>query len=288
MKQRITQLKRRKAVDTLRSKGYVILENMISPDLLSNVSQELDQWFAKTPRCQGDFYGEDTTRYGSLLTKAPSSQDLALHPDISYIADEILGPNCDWYQLNLGQAVRIHPGAPQQPPHRDEEMWPCPKSCEYLINVMWAIDDFTLENGATRIWPRSHFASLNRDMDEAEAIVAEMPKGSALIFLGSVTHCGGANRYFEHRTGIIFSYSLGWLKQYENQFLAYPPKVAATFPPELQALIGYKVHRPNLGGYENNCPSVLLQETIPETLPAVDCLPPEIEQQLAALRSQAA
>lgn len=272
-------------IDTLRAQGYVILENVIDQNLVSRVSDELNFWFDKTPKCEGDFYGWDTTRFGSLLSKAPSTQELVLHPEITPFAEAILGPNCDWYQLNLSQAVRIHPGSPDQPPHRDEEMWACRKDCEYLINVMWAIDDFTKENGATRIWPRSQFNALNREMNEEDAVIAEMPKGSALIFLGSVTHGGGANIDLAGRTGIIMSYSLGWLKQYENQFLAYPREVAASFPKEIQELIGYRIHRPNLGGFENHCPSVLLGEKRPEILPAVDCLPPEIMEQLAQLRN---
>jgi len=167
-------------------------------------------------------------------------------------------------------------------------MWPCTKNCEYLINVMWAIDDFTDANGATRVWPRSHYSSLSREMDLDESVIAEMPKGSALVFLGSVTHCGGANTFLQHRTGIIFSYSLGWLKQYENQFLTYPPEVASKFPKAIQELIGYRIHKPNLGGYENNCPSKLFADTRPDILPAVDCLPPEIEKELKMLREQAA
>ncbi len=276
------------ALDELRAKGYVIIENVLGKRLTDQISSELDCWFKETPKCQGDFYGWKTTRFGSLLSKAPSTQDLVLKPEITSLIDAILGPNCDWWQLNLSQAVRIHPGSAMQPPHRDDEMWSCHKDCEYLVNVMWAIDDFTEENGATRIWPRSHYNALTRDMDETDAIVAEMPRGSALLFLGSLTHAGGANISKSGRTGIIMSYSLGWLKQYENQFLAYPEEVASTFSKEIQDLIGYRIHKPNLGGYENHCPSVLLSGNRPDILPAVDCLPDEILAQLEALKRSAA
>src|SRR3546814_9131987 len=58
-------------------------------------------------------------------------------------------------------------------------------------------------------------------------------------------------------------YSLGWLKPYENPWLAYPPEIARQFPESLQALIGYRQHRPNLNNYEGQCPSVLLRGGAP-------------------------
>lgn len=198
------------------------------------------------------------------------------------LMDQVLGPHCDWYQLNLSQAVRIHPGERQQVPHRDEEMWPCVKGkAEYLVNVMWALSDFTPENGATLIWPRSQLDPLSRDVNTTNAIAAQMRRGSALVYLGSVTHCGGANRTSAPRTGLIFSYCLGWLKQYENAFLAYPPHVAGQFPRQIRDLLGYRIHRPNLGGYEGQDPAVLF-ETNSRALAAVDSIPEATAVELQA------
>jgi ectoine hydroxylase-related dioxygenase (phytanoyl-CoA dioxygenase family) len=215
-----------------------------------------------------------------VLLKSATSHHLALHPLMLSLMDTVLGPHCDWYQLNLTQAVKLHPGQRQQVPHRDDEMWPCQKNgIEYLVNVMWALSDFTAANGATLLWPRSHFTRLSRELDLAEATVAEMPRGSALVYLGSVTHCGGANRSHQPRTGLILSYSLGWLKQYESAFLSYPPDIARQFPKALRDLIGYRIHRPNLGGYEGQDPTVLF-ETTSHSLAAIDAMPPAIEREL--------
>lgn len=260
------------ALDLLRSTGYVIFDRLLPEHTVDRVCDELEPWFAATPRCQGDFYGWNTTRLGSVLLKSEASHALVLHEAMLSIMEQVLGPHCDWYQLNLTQAVRIHPGQRQQVPHRDEEMWPCPKNgAEYLVNVMWALSDFTAENGATLIWPRSQFDPLSRHIDPAKAVAAAMPRGSALVYLGSVTHCGGANRSDQPRTGLILSYCLGWLKQYENAFLSYPPHVARQFPRALRELIGYRIHRPNLGGYEGQDPAVLF-ETDSHVLPAVDAI----------------
>jgi ectoine hydroxylase-related dioxygenase (phytanoyl-CoA dioxygenase family) len=268
--------------DQLRSNGYVIFESLIAPAAVDQVCAQLEPWFAATPHCRGDFYGWKTTRFGSVLLKSDASHALVLNETMLGVMTQVLGPHCDWYQLNLTQAIRIHPGQRQQVPHRDDEMWPCHKGgVEYLVNVMWALSDFTAHNGATLIWPRSHYHPLSRQLDPAEAVVAEMPRGSALVYLGSVTHCGGANRTLAPRNGLILSYCLGWLKQYENAFLAYPPAVARRFPPAIRDLIGYRIHRPNLGGYEGQDPAVLF-ETDSHTLAAVDAVSEATAQELRA------
>ncbi len=83
------------------------------------------------------------------------------------------------------------------------------------------------------------------------------------------------------RRGIIVSYCLGWLKPYENQWLAYPPDVAKDFPPELAALTGYVQHRPNLGNFEGQCPSILFRGYPPDPIAAVDALRPDQQALLA-------
>jgi ectoine hydroxylase-related dioxygenase (phytanoyl-CoA dioxygenase family) len=259
-------------LDLLRSQGYVILEDLVEATTIDSVCRELEPWIVATPYCEGDFYGWNTTRLGAVLMKSLASHALVAHPLILAIMDEVLGPHCDWYQLNLSQAVRIHPGERQQVPHRDEEMWPCAKNgVEYLVNVMWTLSDFTEKNGATCVWPRSQFNALNRNLDFDARVVAEAPRGSAIVYLGSVTHCAGANHSDRPRTGLIFSYCLGWLKQYENAYLTYPPEVARHFPKQLRELLGYRIHRPNLGGYEGQDPAVLF-EGRSHTLAAVDAI----------------
>lgn len=271
----------------LKREGYLVLPGVLSAHETKTLNDELEPWLARTPKCQGDFYGWETTRVGGLLSKAPIVQHLVLEPRILAIAEALLKPQCDCIQLNLTQATRVHPGERRQAPHRDEEMWPAEKSGQqWLLNVMWAVSDFTEENGATRIWPRSHEAALDRGADTQNSIAAEMAAGSALLFLGSLTHCAGQNRSRAPRTGIIASYCLGWLKTYENQFLAYPREVARCFPERLQRLIGYQMHRPNLGGWEGQDPIEFLREDRAPK-PHVDALTPEIAAQLRGLYEDA-
>lgn len=269
-------------IAALKRDGFVLLRNLLSEHEADVLERELEPWLKRTPRCEGDFYGWNTTRVGGLLSKAPIVQHLALHWRVLAIAEALLKAQCDCIQLNLTQATRIHPGERPQAPHRDEEMWPCDtQGRDWLINVMWAVSDFTEENGATRLWPRSHRDKLDRAIDPAASMTGEMKRGSALVFLGSLTHGGGANRSHAPRTGVIVSYCLGWLKTYENQFLAYPTEVARLFPTPLQRLIGYQMHRPNLGGWEGRDPIEFLDRDR-VTKPHADALTPEIAAQLTA------
>ncbi|MCC6789648.1 MAG: phytanoyl-CoA dioxygenase family protein [Hyphomonadaceae bacterium] len=269
-------------IEALERDGYLILNETLTEHETAILAGELEPWLTRTPKCQGDFYGWETTRVGGLLSKAPMVQHLVLYARVLAIAEALLRPSCDCIQLNLTQATRVHPAERGQAPHRDEEMWPWPtQGRHWLLNVMWAVSDFTEENGATRLWPGSHRAALDRSIDPIDAVAAEMPKGSACLFLGSLTHAAGANRSNAPRTGIIVSYCLGWLKTYENQFLAYPREVARCFPERLQRLMGYQMHRPNLGGWEGQDPILWLDdERRPQ--PHVDALTPEIAEQLRA------
>jgi ectoine hydroxylase-related dioxygenase (phytanoyl-CoA dioxygenase family) len=146
---------------------------------------------------------------------------------------------------------------------------------EYLVNVMWPFTPYTSDNGATLIWPESHGARALQEAVPSSEFPVEMGPGSALLFLGSTLHGAGGNRSDAVRRGCIISYCLGWLKPYENQWLAYPPEVARRFSPELAALVGYQQHRPNLGNFEGQCPSVLLGDHRPDRFPATDALRPD-------------
>lgn len=260
--------------------GYLIIPRLLPPEKVEALCVELEPWFQRTPACVGDFHGWRTTRINGVLAKAPISQELAMRPEILPIAQALLELACDCIQINLTQAIRVHPGERAQAPHRDEEMWPAnTQGANWMVNVMWALDDFTEANGATRLWPGSHGAGLRRDVDPRASIAAEMPTGSALVFLGSITHGAGANRSPHPRTGLVISYCAGWLKTYENQYLTYPRYVARQFPKPLQRLIGYRMHRPNLGSWEGQDPILYLGDA-GEISGHRDALTPEIEAQL--------
>jgi len=262
-------------VDELRRTGYHILHGHAAA-AVNALARDLDPVFAETPFCEGDFYGRRTKRFGSLLRRSVHMADLVLDPVILPAVEAILGTGCDRIQLNLTQAIEIHPGEVRQYPHRDQDMWRgADGTQEYLVNILWPLTAFTRENGATCIFASSHGVTGMAKTDLGRPIFAECEPGSAICFLGSTAHGAGANLSKTVRRGVLVSYSLGWLKPYENLWLAYPPGTARHFPAELAALAGYAQHRPNLGNYEGQCPSILLQDDRPVSVGAVDALRPD-------------
>lgn len=272
------------ALTVLLRDGWCVVRDVLPTPTVQGLVADLAPRFEATPFCEGGFYGGRTKRFGGLLKRTPYAADLVMHRQVLEIGEAVLGPHCDRFQLNLTQALQIHPGQAMQPPHRDEDMWGGPKGgMEYLLNVMWPLTPYRAENGATLIYPNScNGAAGQGGPPVSRPAAVEMDPGDALLFLGSTLHGGGANLTDAPRTGVIVSYALGWLKPFENQWLVYPPEVARAFPPELAALVGYRQHRPNLGNYEGRCPSVLLQGEVPDALGAVDELRPD---QAAALKA---
>jgi hypothetical protein len=257
----------------LANEGWCMIPDAISPETVGALDTDLARAFDETPFCEGGFYGGRTKRFGRLLARSPLAAQFVQHATILKLAERMLSPWCDSLQLNLTQAIALHPGALPQLPHRDQDMWRGDIGrIEYLINVMWPFTDYTAENGATLIWPNSHGARALDSEPSGEPVVAEMRPGAALVFLGSTLHGAGGNATATVRRGMIVSYCLGWLKPYENQWLAYPPPVARAFAPELAALVGYRQHRPNLGNYEGRCPSILLNDEDQGPLGAIDAL----------------
>jgi ectoine hydroxylase-related dioxygenase (phytanoyl-CoA dioxygenase family) len=271
----------------IKRDGYVVLRQVADPATVAALHGDLAERFERTPFCTGDFYGFRTKRFGAVLKRSPAAADLVMNRRVLDLVHACLAPFCDRFQVSLTQALQIHPGEYAQAPHRDQDMYGGQKGeIEYLLNVMWPFERYTQANGSTRIYVGSNH---RLDVSAAELpapIAVDLDPGDALIFLGSTLHGAGANHTDRPRTGMIVGYSLGWLKPYENQWLAYPPEIARTFAPELAALIGYSQHRPGLGNYEGQCPSVLLREETSDFLSATDDLTDQQRVALAAFKQR--
>lgn len=259
--------------------GYCVVRGAVPVSQVSALSAETDARFQRTPFCEGAFYGARTKRFHALLNRTDGAAAFVMHPLILALAEHVLLPFTDALQLNLTQALELHPGAPAQYPHRDDDMFGgAVGGRTFLVNVMWPFTDYGEANGSTLLWPGSHAAVGGAPAGSPWS--ATLAPGDALMFLGSTLHGAGANRSHGVRRGMIVSYCLGWLKPYENMWLTYPPERARSMPRPLAELVGYRIHRPNLGNYDGNCPSKLLDGAIDDYAPAVDELRPH---QVAAL-----
>lgn len=234
-------------VEVLKQDGCVIIRNLVAESLMDAIYDELKPFIEATPCGRDDFAGFRTQRTGSLVARSQSFHHLAMHPLVLDTAAKVLGPYCQKFQLHLTQVIKIDPGETAQMLHCDQLVYNpfrFPKGMECELHTMWALTEFTEENGATRVIPGSHIWVDERSPSPDETVAAAMPKGSVLLFTGSLYHGGGANRSQEPRIGIEVGYNLGWLRQEENQYLAVPPHIARSLPEKLQSLIGY-----SMGGY---------------------------------------
>jgi hypothetical protein len=232
-------------VDVLRRDGGVIVRELAPVALIDACAAELRpslDAFAESERT--DFSGTKTLRCGGVLRYAPSCAALIAHPMVLGVADAILLPSCAEYQIGSTTGIEILPGESDQPLHRDDTPYPIQLAgLELQIGVMWAFNDFTAENGATRVVRGSHrFLRAWHRPDLAHWAQAVMPKGSAVFYLGSTWHGGGANRSPSPRTGLINTYCLGWLRSEENHTLEVPPESARQYDERVRRLLGYTTH----------------------------------------------
>ncbi len=249
----------------LDADGALILDDVLDAAGVASVRAEIDPYVEATANGRDGFTGYQTTRTGALVARSPACRELVMHPGVLAACDAFLKRACDRYQLHLTQVIRIRPGQPRQPLHRDRLAWGgfLPASIEPQLNTIWAMTDFTEANGATQVVPGSPGWDEGRRAEPAEVGYAEMKAGSVLVYSGSVIHGGGENRTDADRVGINITYCLGWLRQEENQYLSCPPAIARTLDPKLQALLGYAMGSYALGYFSPPLPPGEGPEVVP-------------------------
>jgi ectoine hydroxylase-related dioxygenase (phytanoyl-CoA dioxygenase family) len=221
--------------------GCVIVERLVPRAVTDQVRSEIEPYVQATPFGSDEFAGRRTRRTGGLLLRSPTCRELVMHP---LVLDAVRASLVDAtsFHLHLTQIIAIGPGEPGQTIHRDQwafDFFPFPKGYEVQCNTIWAMTDFTAENGGTRVIPGSNHFEDRREFthDDCEAVV--MPAGSVVFYNGSIYHGGGANSSNGTRYGINITYARSWLRQEENQYLAVPHDVARTFPEPLLRMMGY-------------------------------------------------
>ncbi|HSP99335.1 MAG TPA: phytanoyl-CoA dioxygenase family protein [Candidatus Dormibacteraeota bacterium] len=225
----------------LAAEGCAIVERLVDPATLDRAGAELKPWLDATPCGRDEFAGFNTRRTGGLLGRSATCRELVQHPTVLDTTRAVLA-HATSFQLHLTQVIAIGPGEPGQTIHRDQwafDFFPFPLGYEVQCNTIWAMTDFTEANGATRIIPGSHRREDRLQFTPEDTVAAEMAAGSLLLYTGSLYHGAGANRSDSVRYGLNLTYSVSWLRQEENQYLAVPAEVARTFDEPLLRLMGY-------------------------------------------------
>ena len=254
-------------LDAIQQDGGAIINKALTPALLASFKAELAPYWATAPHGGDDFMGRKTQRIGALVARTPSCRDIVTDSRTLALAHHFLGPYAEKITVNITQATIINPGEKGQLLHRDREAWgtDIPPKIEPQFNTFWAITDFTEENGATNIVPGSHKWEWQREANADEITQAVMPKGSVLLYTGTVLHGGGENRSTEPRIGLNLTYCLAWLRQQENQYLSCPPHIAKDLDEELQDLLGYTQATYGMGYYSDpEAPAADFDPLVPE------------------------
>ncbi len=225
----------------LRTYGYAIIDDLAGSTVLDRLDREAHDYVANSAHGRDVYDGRHTRRTGSLIARCPASRELVMHPTVVGVVRNVLD-HVTAVQLHLTQLISIEPGETAQKLHRDQmafDFYPFPPNYHVQCNTMWALTDFTVDNGATHVVPGSSAVS-----DAAVASLpeyqAEMRRGSVLFYDGKVMHGGGANRSSTVRRGVNITYAVGWVRQEENQYLACPPEFARTLDDDLLRMMGYQ------------------------------------------------
>ena len=254
----------RSLVEQFDTEGFCVIPELLDPAQLQRQREALAPWVDAGPMGRNVFEGTRTHRIYAMLAKAPAFADLVAHPVSLAWAEHYLGQSC---LLSACLAIHLQPGESAQPWHTDDGHTSLTPPHDLLgVSTFWALDDTTLENGATEVLPGSHrwseteFPGVLRDQDFAtgedvagdpgshpDAVKVTMPAGSLMIARGDLWHRGGANRSDTARCLITPQYCAGWLRPLESMLLSVPPERAAALPERVQELLGYSIHPPFMG-----------------------------------------
>jgi ectoine hydroxylase-related dioxygenase (phytanoyl-CoA dioxygenase family) len=251
-------------LERLARDGYTIVEDAFAVAEAEALLADLERLERELGEGVGKnlFEGVHTVRIYNLLARGKIYESIPVHETVLGLVEGTIGKSPLVSSLS---SIAIGPGESAQPIHADDQLIPLPKPhISIICNSMWALTDFTEENGATRIVPGSHRAPASPELGRAyDSVPAVMRRGSILVFDGSVWHGGGANRTAERRVGIAMNYCAGWMRQQENQQLGIPQEAARGFSPALRKLVGFGIYRGLIGHIDKCSPVDLLDGTGP-------------------------
>jgi len=244
-------------LESVDENGYVIIPDLISPETVARIREESAPFLTYDGR--NEIEGHRTRRIYAVIEKTLSCNPLVEHPLVLAMLDALFMPG---YLLSQLQVINVMPGAVRQPLHNDDGFYPLPRPRKPLsAALIWALDDFTADNGATLIYPKSHLwgkFSL-ADVDVSKMVPAVMPSGSAVFFLGTTVHGAGANHTDKPRLAATTQYCEPWARQQENYSLAISRERVRLCSETVQRLLGYSMFMSFIGFVDGRDPIRLVR-----------------------------
>ena len=223
--------------------GYAIVTGMIDPGQVATLRGELAPHFEVSRLGSTGFLGGKTQRFNNLFMRAPTTRDMIMHPLLLAVADIVLLRWCARYQVNYTGVMHLLPGEQAQVLHRDAFYYPFRSPGPVtVLNSIWAVSDFTAENGATRLVPGSHLSGRNPDpqREDYPVVQAIVPAGSAVIWEGRTWHAAGLNRSNGPRIGLTTYFCGPQFRQMANLTYGAKKPVVDAMSADMKALIGLK------------------------------------------------
>lgn len=238
----------------LQRDGFVILPDLLTPAELGEIRDAVAPLLDRHGR--NGFEGRMTQRVYSVLNKTRTCDRIADHPRVLALLDRLFLPN---YLLSMLQVINILPGEQAQLLHTDDGFYPLPRPRAALgAATIWAIDDFTADNGATDIIPGSHVWG-QRTPEDAEREPVVMKAGSCVFFLSTLWHGGGANRSAAPRLAVTAQYCEPWLRPQEAFTLSTARDTVRVVSEDIRRMLGYSIHPPFIGQVDGMHPKRLLE-----------------------------
>lgn len=238
--------------DVLERDGCVVIDRVEDRAAIAQLQREMAPFLEAAPKGDDEFTGFETRRAGMLIARSPKAREIVMNHLVLEATKRVLS-HATTFQLHITEIINLGPGSVAQPVHRDQwafDFFPFPVGHDSTCATMWALTDFTEKNGATRVIPGSHKLENQLEFSQSDTEPAVMDAGSVLLYTGSLYHGAGANVSSEVRSGLIVHYSLGWLRQEENQYLSVPQEVLDDLPEDLLRLMGYSVGAYSLGFFD--------------------------------------
>lgn len=241
-----------------REDGAVIIEGVLTPDEVRQFNEELAPGVDATKPAEGDdeflvaFLGANTKRLDAVINSQLFREKLLDLDIVHDLTEEAFRKDAGAYWLGTSQIIEIGPESNPQPLHRDSDLYPVftalgPKAPEVVVNFIFALTEFTEENGATRMIPGSqHWEDYEDRGTPEQTIPVLMNPGDALFMSGKVAHGGGANvTTDQYRRGLSFGLGASYLVGEEAYGLILNKEDVRHLPRRVQSLLGFRSQYPN-------------------------------------------
>lgn len=229
--------------DSLDVLGFVVVENVLDPKTLQQVRDRVEELYeAEGENAGSEFRKEEgSRRLANLVDKGEIFERLVAMPHVLELVHHVLGERFKLSSFNA-RSANPHSNEPQ-PLHCDAAALPDAQGF-WVCNTIWLLDDFTLENGATRVIPGSqHWRQLPQEAltdaiaPHPEEKLLTAPAGSVVVMNTHAWHGGTANRTGNHRRALHAFYCRFDKPQQQYQKRLLRPETQDRLSPDLRKLL---------------------------------------------------